>query len=162
MTEQKIGAQLDALGLVIDMEEGERVAEAVVTVTTHWGDGGLMRHSPVHAPRPRPKPVPYPVQRRIVTVIEAGQVLSEAQKQRVRSWLEANSIDPQFVFTGAPITVHSRVVNHNEGACQIRYTEYCRDENGQRFTDAPTEGLVTVERRVRQAVPLDEDPEVTL
>lgn len=159
MTEQKIGAQLDNLGLVIDMDEGGHVAEAVVTVVSHWGEGALMHHQPVRVP-PQFKPVPYPVQRRIVTVTEAGQLLSEGQKQRVRAWLEANGIDPKWVSTAGPITVHSRAVNGNEGGYRIRYTEFCRDENGQRFADPGLNGALTVERCVLQTVPLDEDTEV--
>ncbi|MGW1814142.1 hypothetical protein ACWCQM_11350 [Streptomyces sp. NPDC002125] len=161
MTDQKIGEQLDNLGLVIDMEDGGRVAEAVVTVVTHWGKDGLMHHQPVRVP-PQLKPVPYPVQRRVITVVEAGQLLSEGQKQRVRAWLEANGIDPNFVSTGGSITVHSRAVNGNEGGDRIRYTEFCRGEDGQRFTDPGADGALTVERWVLQAVPLGEDPEVTL
>lgn len=161
MTDQKIGAQLDALGLVIDMEEGDRVAEATVTVATHWGDGGLMHHRSVRVPTPQPQPVPHPVQHRIVTVMKAGQALSEGQRMRVWAWLEANGIDPRSVSTEGSITVHSQAVGSSEGAYQIRYTEYYKDRSGQRFTDVPSEGLVTVERCVRQVVPLDEDREVT-
>jgi hypothetical protein len=162
MTEQQIGAQLDDLGLVIDMDEGDRVTEAVVTVVTQWGEGGLMHHRPVRVPAPQFKPVPYPVQRRIVTVMEASQVLSEGQKRRVRVWLEANGIDPKFVSTEGSITVHSRAVDGDEGAYRIRYTEFCRGEDGQRFTDPGADGALTVERCVLQNVPLDEDSEVPL
>lgn len=159
MTEQKIGAQLDDLGLVIDMEEGDRVAEAVVTVTTRLRSGALMDHQSVHVP-PQFKPVPDPVQNRVITVTEAGQLLSEGQKQRVRSWLEANGIDPKWVSTAGPITVHSRAVNGNEGGYRIKYTEFCRGEDGHRFADLGANAGVTVERCVLQAVPLEEDPEV--
>ncbi|WP_392892350.1 hypothetical protein [Streptomyces sp. LN699] len=59
MTEQKIGAQLDELGLTVDLEDGDRVTEAVVTITTTLEDyGGHMRHKPVHVPTPELKPVP--------------------------------------------------------------------------------------------------------
>lgn len=159
MSDQKIGAQLDDLGLVIDMDEGSRVAEAVVTVVTDWGEGGLMHHQPVHVP-PRFKPVPHPVQHRVVTVVEADQLLSEGQKQRIRAWLKANGIDPKWVSAAGPITVHSRAVNGNEGGYRIKYTEFCRGEDGRRFADAGVNAAVTVERCVLQAVPLDEDPEV--
>ncbi|MFF2864508.1 hypothetical protein ACFVSX_32090 [Streptomyces rubiginosohelvolus] len=159
MTDQKIGAQLDELGLVVDMEEGDRVAEAVITVTTRLGSGALMDHQPVCVP-PQFKPVPDPVQRRVVTVMEANQLLSEGQKQRVRAWLEANGIDPKWVSAAGPITVHSRAVNGNEGGYRIKYTEFCRGEDGQRFADPGVNAAVTVERCVLQAVPLDEGPEV--
>ncbi|MGO1025556.1 hypothetical protein ACTOXX_33835 [Streptomyces rubiginosohelvolus] len=159
MTDQKIGAQLDDLGLVIDMEEGDRVAEAVVTVTTRLRSGALMDHQPVHVPA-QFKPVPYPVQRRVVTIMEANQLLSEGQKQRVRDWLEANGIDPKWVSAAGPITVHSRAVNGNEGGYRIKYTEFCRGEDGQRFADPGLNEAVTVERCVLQTVALDEDPEV--
>ncbi|MFI9194151.1 hypothetical protein ACIG0A_33235 [Streptomyces californicus] len=159
MTDQKIGAQLDDLGLVIDMDEGSRVAEAVVTVVTQQDEGAFMHHQPVHVP-PQFKPVPYPVQRRVVTVMEANQLLSEGQKQRVRAWLEANGIDPKWVSAAGPITVHSRAVNGNEGGYRIRYTEFCRGEDGQRFADPGLNEAVTVERCVLQTVPLNEDPEV--
>ncbi|MFW3477338.1 hypothetical protein [Streptomyces microflavus] len=161
MTEQKIGAQLDDLGLLIDMEEGDRVAEAVVTVTTRLSGGGLWDHQPVRVP-PQFKSVPDPIQNRVVTVTEPGQLLSEGQKQRVRSWLEANGIDPKWVFAGGSITVHSRAMNGKEGAYRIKYLEFCRAEDGQKFTDPGADGLLTVERCVLQTVPLEEDTEVTL
>jgi len=159
MTDQKIGAQLDDLGLVIDMDEGDRVAEAVVTVVTQQGEGMCMHHQPVHVP-PQFKPVPHPVQRRVVTITEAGQLLSEGQKKRVRAWLEANGIDSKWVSTAGPITVHSRAVNGNEGGYRIKYTEFCRGEDGQRFADPGVNGALTVERCVLQTVPLGEDTEV--
>lgn len=162
MNRQKIGSQLDALGLVIDMEEGDRVAEAVVTVTTDLRDGGLMHHVPVHVPTPKPRPVPYPVHQQIVTVVEARQVLTEGQKQRVWAWLKANGIDPKFVSTEGAITLHSRTRDGKGIGCGIRYTEFCRDKNGEKFMDPGTRGCLTIERRVRQIVPLDDDPEVAL
>lgn len=162
MTEQKIGAQLDGLGLTADMENGDRVAEAVVTITTWQGEGMLRDHTPIRVPTPKPKPVPYPVERRITTVVDANQVLSETQRQRLRVWLEANGIDPKFVSTAGSITVHSRALGGNEGAYRIRYTEYCRDEAGHKFMDPGADGAATVERCVLQNVPLDEDPEVPL
>jgi hypothetical protein len=125
MTQQQIGAQLDALCFT-------------------------------------PTPVPYPVQRRIVTVVEGNQVLSEGQQQRVCAWLKANGIDPMFVSSAAPITVHWRALHGKEGAFRIRYTEYCRDEAGQKFTDVGADGALTVDRCVVQVAPLDADPEVTL
>lgn len=161
MTDQKIGTQLDDLGLIIDMDEGDHVAEAVVTVTTRLRSGALMDHHPVRVP-PQLKPVPYPIQNRVVTVTEAGQLLSEGQKQRVRAWLEANGIDPSWVSAGGAITVHSRAMNGKEGAYRIKYLEFCRAEDGQKFTDPGADGLLTVERCVLQTVPLDEDPEVKL
>ncbi|MFG2677049.1 hypothetical protein [Streptomyces sp. NPDC048445] len=162
MTKQKIGSQLDQLGLTVDMENGDRVAEAVVTVTTYQGEGMLMHHTPIRVPTPEPRPVPYPVERRVTTVVDADQVLSETQQQRLRVWLEANGIDPKFVSTGGSITVHSRAVDGSEGAYRIRYTEYCRDEKGHKFMDPGAGEAATVERCVLQSVPLDEDPEVPL
>ena len=163
MTERKIGAQLDELGLTIDMEDGSRVTEAVVTITTTFGDyGGYMHHKPVHVPTPELKPVPYPVEQRFITVVEANQVISDEQRQRVCAWLEANGIDPKFVSLGGSIAVHSRALNGKEGAYQIRYTEYCRDVDGEKFMDIGSEGALTVQRRVVQKVPLGEDPAVTL
>lgn len=163
MTEQKIGTQLDDLGLLVDLNEGDRVVDAVVTVTTQRDHGGHFDHGPVRVPTPQLRPVPYPVEERILTIVEAGQVLSEGQRQRVCAWLEVNGIDPKFVPARAPITVRSRVVGGKEGAFQIRYTEYSRDENGQKFSDQGSDNqALTVQRCVAQRVPLDEDPEVEL
>ncbi|MCX4606840.1 hypothetical protein OG402_41165 [Streptomyces anulatus] len=163
MTDQKIGAQLDDLGLVIDMDEGGRVAEAVVTAITQQGEGAFRHHTPVRVPTPQPRPVPYPVQQRIVTVVEADQVLTDGQMQRVRAWLQANGIDPKFVSTAGAITIHSRAASGKEGGFRIRYTEFCRDKDGQKFMDVGSSNQpLTVQRCVVQNVPLDLDPEVTL
>ncbi|MEV8101071.1 hypothetical protein [Streptomyces sp. NPDC088135] len=162
MTEQKIGAQLDELGLAVDLGGHDRIIEAVVTVTSQIDDGMIMHHRPVRVPTPELRPVPYPVEQRVITVVEANQVISEEQRQRLCAWLEANGIDPKFVSLGGSIAVHSRALNGKEGAYQIRYTEYCRDVDGEKFMDIGSEGDLTVQRRVVQKVPLGEDPAVTL
>ncbi|WP_392892348.1 hypothetical protein [Streptomyces sp. LN699] len=95
-------------------------------------------------------------------MVEANQVISDEQRQRVCSWLEANGIDPKFVSLEGSITVHSRALNGKQGAYQIRYTEYCRDEDGHKFMDIGSDGALTVQRRVVQKVPLGEDLAVPL
>jgi len=163
MTQQKIGTRLDNLGLLVDVEEGDHVSEAVVTVVTQHGDAGFTHHEPVRVPAPKPRPVPCPVEQRIITVVEENQVISEGQRQRVCAWLEANGIDPKFVTGRSAITVRSRVVGGKEGAFQIRYTEYSRDENGQKFCDQGSDNrALTIQRCIAQKVPLGEDPEVKL
>jgi hypothetical protein len=161
MTEQKIGSQLDELGLTVDMEDGDRVAEAVVTVTTQ-DDNGTTQHRPVHVPTPALRPVPYPVEQRIITVVEAAQEISDEQRQRLCAWLRANGIDPQSVYTGDAITVHSRALDGKEGAYRIRYTEYYLDAGGARCADVGADRPLTVQRCVVQSVSFGEDPTVAL
>lgn len=159
MTAQKIGAQLDELGLTLDIGD-ERVVEAEVMVTTESTDGSLTMHNIVGAPRkdPNTTPVPFPRERRIVTVVSVGQELSEEQRLRIAAWFRANEVDPSTVAPGE-ITIHCRALGGREGHHRICFTEYYRDSDGHRIVDERTgRGVLTYPRCVRQVSPLPPDP----
>lgn len=160
MTSQRtVGTQLDDLGLAIELEEGDRVIEATVTLVT--GNGNVSeQHRPVKLPADPPGsiPVPHPVERRIVTVVAEGQNVSEEQRSRICVWLEANGIDPRRVAQGA-ITIECTMRGDQVGRQIIGFCEYYESADGHRELDWKTrQGALTYERWVVQEVPLDPDP----
>ena len=159
MSEKTIGAQLDALGLAVDLQPGERVLEATVNLVTGTDDVGE-HHRPISLPRQQPGaiPVPHPVERRVVTVVAQDQEISEEQRCQVVDWLRANDVDPSLVV--GPITVESTMRGDQEGTPIIGFTEYYEDPQGRRVLNEKTlDGALTFERWVRQQVPLEPDPE---
>lgn len=159
MTEQKIGAQLDEIGLVADIEDGCSVTAATVHLTAEAEDGTSW-HSVVHASRRTPErlPVPSPVEVRLVTVLAETQEITEEQRERIDRWLRANGIDPKRVAR-KDIVVESKVRGDREGRHLIGFTEFYHDEEGGRVTDQRTlSGAFTYQRWVRQSVPLEPDP----
>lgn len=160
MTEQKIGAQLDELGLTAELEEGHRIVEAKVELTTEPGphsEWGYLSAVVAQAPR-RDTPVPHPVERRIVTVIGEGQEISEEQRERVGRWLTANGIDPKRV-TRQGIRIESNVRGDRDGSHIIGFTEYYETADGHRIANEKTKNeALTYERWVRQTVELEPDP----
>lgn len=162
MTEQKIGSQLDGLGLTVAAGTGSRVVEAVVTLTTEISeDGGLWHHPPQHLPvEPGSIPVPHPVEDRVVTVVRSHQSLSPEQLERIRTWLKANDIDPDLVSKEGPVTVECRVRDGREGRHLIGFTEYYVDSSGHRVVNEklriPT--VLTLQRWVKQVVPIAPEP----
>lgn len=161
MTEQKIGAQLDALGLTADIEDGHRIAEATVEITTESADGlGGYWHAVARYPRPEhgATPVPSPVERRVVTVFREGQELSDEQGERIKRWLAANGLDPKRVARKT-ITVECNVRGESENAHIIGFTEFYVDETGSKVIDEKTlQDAAMYQRWVRQIVPLEPDP----
>ncbi|MEV6146429.1 hypothetical protein [Streptomyces sp. NPDC051992] len=160
MSEQKIGAQLDALGLTADIEDGYRITEATVHLTAE-GEGGSTWHSVARVSRQAPEslPVPSPVEVRVVTVVREGQEVTGEQRARVNRWLEANGIDPKRVAL-RDITVESKVRGGREGRHLIGFTEFYQDETGYKVLDEKKRipEAVTYQRWVRQTVPLEPDP----
>jgi hypothetical protein len=159
MTEQKIGAQLDALGFTVDIEDGHHITEAKIELRTEAADGSTWSAIARH-PRPVPgeTPVPSPVERRIVTVVADRQELSEEQQARVMRWLEANGLDPKRVARRA-ITIECNVRGREESAHVIGFSEFYVDNDGRKVIDEKTLlDAFTYERWVRQIVQLEPDP----
>ncbi|NUP69312.1 MAG: hypothetical protein HOW71_44905 [Nonomuraea sp.] len=157
MTEQTIGEQLDHLGLTVDLEDGERVLEATVTLVT--GDGnGLMQHRPIKLPATRPGSihVPHPVERRIVTVVAEDQEISDEQRRRVCTWLTANGIDPAVV-AGSEITLECKMFGARKGRQFIGFHQY-HLEDGKKVHAAIINDAVKFHRYVEQTVELGPDP----
>lgn len=103
--------------------------------------------------------VPHPVERRIVQVVTEGQELSEAQKSRVRDWLEANGVDPKRVAR-KDVVVECNVRGDRENRHIIGFHEYYETPDGHRVMNEKTfDGALTFQRWVAQTVPLDADPE---
>jgi hypothetical protein len=160
MTEKTIGTQLDDLGLCAEIAQGVRVLEATVTLVTCRDDEAAERHDPITLPVPEPGgvPVPHPVERRITTVLSAGQKVSEEQRARVAAWLKANGIDPRRVSRDA-ITIECNMRGERPGRQVIEFTEYYQDTEGHREMNWKTrDGALTYRRWVEQKVPLDPDP----
>jgi hypothetical protein len=160
VTEKTIGTQLDDLGLSAEIAAGEHVIEATVTLVTARGDAAAEQHHPITLPRPEPGavPVPHPVERRITTVVSAGQKISEEQRARVVAWLEANGIDPHRVTQG-PITIECHMRGERPGRQVIGFTEYYEDTEGHREMNWKTlDGALTYQRWVEQTVLLEPDP----
>ncbi|WP_331764843.1 hypothetical protein [Streptomyces sp. NBC_01238] len=161
MTEQKIGAQLDALGLTADIEDGHRITEATVELTTEAEDGSnFCWQASARFPPPNPgaTPVPSPVERRVVTVFSEGQEPSDEQRQRIKRWLAANGIDPKRVALKT-ITVECNVRGQSENAHIIGFSEFYVDETGSKVIDEKTlRDAAMYQRWVRQIVPLEPDP----
>lgn len=158
-TGESIGQQLDALGLAVDLEPGDRVLEATVTLVT-GGDSASEQHRPIRLPiqKPGTTPVPNPVERRTVTVVAEGQEISEEQRQRVMAWLTANGIDPRRVARGA-ITIECTMRGDQVGRQVIGFTEYYENADGHREMNWKSrDGALTFERWVVQEVPLEPDP----
>lgn len=161
MTEKTIGAQLDDLGLSVDLSPGDRVLEATVTLVTGQEGHGAERHQPVTLPRPTPGaiPVPHPVEQRIITVVADWQQISEEQRTRIVTWLKANGIDPRRVARSA-ITIECKMRGDRPGRQVIGFTEYYENSQGQREMNWQTlDGALTYQRWVEQQVPLEPDPE---
>jgi hypothetical protein len=158
VTQRTIGAQLDDLGLTVDLEDGDQILEATVTLVT--GNGHLSeQHRPVKLPAEPPGsvPVPNPVERRIVTVVADGQKISDEQRKRVVAWLQANGVDPQRV-TGA-ITIECKMRGEQVGRQIIGFTEYYQNPDGKREMNWKTRvEALTFQRWVVQKVPLEPDP----
>ncbi|MEU9947101.1 hypothetical protein [Streptomyces sp. NPDC047939] len=103
-------------------------------------------------------PVPHPVERRVVTVVSDGQRISEEQRERVASWLQANGIDPDRVVRGR-ITVECQVRGSEEARHLIWFSEYYTDSEGNKVINERTlDEALTYERWVAQKVPLSNDP----
>lgn len=163
MTEKTIGAQLDDLGLSVDLAPGDRVLEATVTLVTGQDGYGAERHEPVTLPRPTPGaiPVPHPVERRIITVVSDRQQISDEQRTRIVTWLKANGIDPRRVTRNA-ITIECKMHGDRPGRQVIGFTEYYENPEGQKEMNWHTlDGALTYQRWVEQRVPLEPDPEWT-
>lgn len=155
-----IGEQLDALGMDCDLEPGHRVLEATVTLVTGDGERGRWHREPIILPKREPgaTPVPHPVECRIITVVEDHQEISEEQRARVATWLEANGIDPSRVALGR-ITVESKLYAGKPGWQIIGFTEYYETPDGHRVVDQRNrKGALTYQRWVEQSVPLEPDP----
>jgi hypothetical protein len=158
VTERSIGTQLDDLGLTADLEEGDRVLEATVTLVT-GNDSGSWHHRPIKVPSaPGGIPVPQPLERRVVTVVAEGQQISSEQRQRIVTWLKANGIDPHRVADGA-ITIEYRMRGDRAGHGVIGFREYYESPEGHRTVNELTlDGALTYERWVRETTPLEPDP----
>ena len=159
MTEQKIGAQLDAIGLTADIQDGYRVAEATVHLTAEAEDGSTWR-SVTYASNLTPErlPVPSPVEVRLVTVVREGQDISGEQRERVNRWLTANGIDPGRVAL-KDIVVESKIRGDRESQGLIGFTEFYQDETGHKVVNEKDRSrALTYERWVRQTVELEPDP----
>ncbi len=163
MSEKTIGAQLDDLGLSMDLPPGEQVIEATVTLVTGREGYSSERHHPMRVPAEQPgsMPVPHPVERRIVTVVKAGQAVSDEQRARIVQWLQANGIDPSRVARGA-ITVECNMRGDRPGRQIIGFTEYYEGPQGHREMNWQTlDGALTYQRWVEQTVPIAPDPQWT-
>lgn len=159
MTEQKIGAQLDAIGLTADLEDGYRVAEATVHLTAEAEDGTTWR-SVTYASSLTPErlPVPSPVEVQLVTVVREGQDISGEQRERINRWLTANEIDPKRVALKG-IVIESKIRGDREGQHLIGFTEFYQDETGHKVVNEKDRSrALTYQRWVRQSVPLEPDP----
>lgn len=160
MAEKTIGAQLDDLGLSLEIPSGERVLEASVTLVTGQDGYAAEHHHPITLPRQTPGaiPVPHPVERRIITVLSEGQEVSEEQRARIVAWLTANGINPSRVACGT-ITIECTVRGDRPGRQVIGFTEYYENPDGHREIDQRTlDGALTYQRWVEQTVPIEPDP----
>lgn len=159
-TSATIGQQLDDLGLSVSLPVGRRVVEATVSLVTDEDGEAAEIHEPISLPRQEPGsiPVPHPVERRIVTVVAAGQQTSEDQRKRVASWLKDNGVDPRRVSSGA-ITIESSMHGDRVGRQLIGFTEYYENPDGHREMNWKTRNeALTYERWVELKVPLEPDP----
>lgn len=155
-----LGQQLDAMGLTLDVPEGHRVREATVHLVTGQDGHGHEIHPPVKLPSQEPGsvPVPHPVERRIVTIVSEGQQISDEQRERVKTWLRANGIDPNKVAFG-DITVEYKMHGDEPGRQVIGFTEFYESPDGHREINARTlDGALTFQRWVVQQVPIEPDP----
>jgi len=160
MTQKRtIGSQLDDLGLTLDLEEGDRVLEATVSlVTGNDAANCAVEHRPIDLPvkKPGSVPVPHPVERRIITVVAENQELSAEQLDRTRTWLAANGIDPALVTRGA-ITLEGTMCEGRPGCQYIGFQQYYL-EDGNKVHSPDTNSAVKFHRYVEQSVELEPDP----
>ncbi|MFE6126731.1 hypothetical protein ACFQ6Q_00440 [Streptomyces sp. NPDC056437] len=157
-TPTPIGSQLDELGLVLSLGDGERVLEAEVSAVTTGGHADI-QHGPIRVPKPATgqTPVPHPIETRIVTVVTEGQDISDEQRARVCAWLTANNIDAALVAQN-DVVVQCKAQGDRESGHAIGFHQIYRDPDGRKVYDPMTRDVVMFQRWVPQTVALDPEP----
>lgn len=155
MSEQKIGAALDALGLTVHLRDGAEITDAFVKLTVDYPDHRAVERARAPQLHPGGHPVPCPHEERIVTVMHSGAVLNEEQTDRIEAWLTANHIDPRNIPATKEIKIRYR-------GCQpmILISQYFQDEDGHREYNYDTKDVAMVQRTIPMEVPLPPQPEL--
>lgn len=107
-----------------------------------------------------PSLVPSPVEKRIVTICETGQNITDEQRRRIRQWLQANEIDPARV-AAETITVEYNVRPLSMSPGIICFTEYYLDSEGHKIFDMKTLDAAKLSRHVEQKAEIEPDPHLS-
>jgi hypothetical protein len=158
---RKIGSALDALGAQVDVPDGYSITGAEVSVTLsppEDSEKGAEWEEKLSLPirPPGQTPVPHPVVRHVITVVEEGQNISDAQRQRVIHWLRANGVDPARV-AAERITLEYKMYGEKKGRQLIGFTQF-HLEDGNKVHAYKTNDVVKFQRYVEQTVELEPDP----
>ncbi|WP_131589739.1 hypothetical protein [Streptomyces seoulensis] len=161
MSKKRIGSELDALGLEVEVPDGMSVVRASVETWVGAADGSsgfeVSSTRVSHKMLEEDWHVPHPVVNCSMRVTQKGVPLTAEQRDRVAKWLRANGVDPRLVERG-DIRLEWRDRGGHIGNQIICFTQFYVDEAGNRAFDERTCEAVRFERAVPQIVELEPDP----
>lgn len=161
MSKKKIGSELDALGLEVEVPDGMAVVRASVRTWVGKPDGDscfeVSSTKVSHGVLEENWHVPHPVVTCSIQVVQKDAPVTPEQRERVARWLSANGIDPRLVER-SDIRLEWKDRGGRIGNPIICFTQFYIDETGSKTLDYRTREVLRFERAVPQTVELEPDP----